>query len=346
MNDASFLDYVDGFRTGKFVVIGDFCLDLEMEIQDEPCFYNNYSVDKRYPVLQKKCSVGGAGNVAKHLLSLGASVTCLGFVGDDSDGREIIHQLAGMGADVSALNVEPNYRTDSYLRLRKHLDKENKEIVEYIVSDMITSSHRDEVIYRQLMDYIDKVDAVIVIDMQVKESSGTLSKSLRNKVSSIAEQYSDKWFLVDSRNHLCQYSHMILKCNLYEFNMLKQTGQYCGADETLNERAKGVLVETKARGLIVTLDKNGILYFDQNGSSTLCPAIEVPHIDSCGAGDAATCGILLGLYSKLPINDVLFLGNIMAAYTVQQAGTGVLKPGLIKELLCMKYEQTKEYQTV
>lgn len=60
---------------------------------------------------------GGAGNVAAVLLNLGATVRVVGVVGDDDLGKRLVEDLAGRGADVSAVLTDPSRPTTHKMRI-------------------------------------------------------------------------------------------------------------------------------------------------------------------------------------------------------------------------------------
>jgi D-beta-D-heptose 7-phosphate kinase/D-beta-D-heptose 1-phosphate adenosyltransferase len=60
---------------------------------------------------------GGAGNAAAILLTLGASVACVGVIGDDDFGRRLRSDLAARGTDVSGLVTDPCRPTTHKLRI-------------------------------------------------------------------------------------------------------------------------------------------------------------------------------------------------------------------------------------
>ena len=60
------------------------------------------------PVLNPNKSystLGGAGNVALNLKTLGASVTCVGYVGSDNDGIELVNLLKKQQIDTQHIHI-------------------------------------------------------------------------------------------------------------------------------------------------------------------------------------------------------------------------------------------------
>src|ERR671932_115432 len=86
---------VRGFKGRRCLVIGDAMLDVFERGRVKPP-----TPDTPAPVVtdvRKESSPGGAANVAANLAALGAEVTLLRVVGDDTPGSELLEGLARIG---------------------------------------------------------------------------------------------------------------------------------------------------------------------------------------------------------------------------------------------------------
>src|ERR1700755_3158543 len=89
------------FRSIKAGVIGDIMLDTYLWGHVE-----RISPEAPVPVValdRREYRIGGAGNVALNLASLGAAVTAFSVVGKDADGRALEGMLEASGIDTSYL---------------------------------------------------------------------------------------------------------------------------------------------------------------------------------------------------------------------------------------------------
>ena len=87
---STLLSKVLRFKSPSILVIGDYMLD-EIVFGDA----ERLSPDAPVPVLEMRnvqSRAGGAGNVARCLIAMGARVECLGIVGNDKEG-ELLSQL-------------------------------------------------------------------------------------------------------------------------------------------------------------------------------------------------------------------------------------------------------------
>jgi len=327
-------DCLDAFVGTTVAVVGDYCLDVEL-YADEYAKIDDRGDRICIQAANKQSAVGGAGNVAKHLLSLGATVYCFGLVGNDSDGDDICLHLARQKAVVTGLVQCEDRKTDCYLRIHTPNGAGSapfdRACVEYAVANTTKTTHEQEArLCCLLEEKIGLLDGIIIADMHTEDTAGTLTRNVKDELSRLAGERLDLPFIVDSRHYLSHYRHMYLKCNTPEFIC------YTGCADINSACVPAKIIEllsgTSARGLFITAGENGIRYYRQQCDSTDGYGLSAKAIDACGAGDAATCGILLGLNTSLAISDVLFLGNLMGCCVVEQQGTGILCPERIREV--------------
>ena len=92
----------------KITVVGDFCLDKYLYIDpalDEPSLETGKTA---YQVVGKGIYPGGAGTVTNNLRGLSAQVMCVGVIGEDGEGYELLNALEKIGADTSGMIRDPN----------------------------------------------------------------------------------------------------------------------------------------------------------------------------------------------------------------------------------------------
>lgn len=78
--------------------------------------------------------------------------------------------------------------------------------------------------------------------------------------------------------------------------------------------------------VIVRLDKDGAMVVTPDGRSEHIPGFVVDVVDTIGAGDGHTAGLIAALACDLPLRDGLILGNAIAATVVSKPGS-MLPPG-------------------
>lgn len=77
--------------------------------------------------------------------------------------------------------------------------------------------------------------------------------------------------------------------------------------------------------LCFTLGPLGALYY-RSGDIFYCPAIDVPVVETTGAGDSFIGGLIYAMNNKETIEKTLNIASICSAYTIQEIGTTTSMP--------------------
>lgn len=328
MNLQTMQDLMARASGAKITVVGDFCLDKYLYIDpklDEPSLETGKTA---YQVVGKGIYAGGAGNVASNLRGLTAQVKCVGIVGDDGEGYELLNVLNKMGADTAGMIRDPHRCTSTYTKPMygepgayeelNRLDFKNfkpmdKEIEAKVIENMCACAAES--------------DALLVLDQFVEPDCGVINTAVRKAVFELAAERPDLVIYADSRAFIHLFSGVIVKCN--NFEVVKSIHpDYEGEPdgETVLDCGSKLYAKNN-RPVFVTRGKHGIMVFDADGVHS-ADALNVPGpFDICGAGDSAASGIVLALSLGASPEDAAALGNIIASITIQQIGvTGFATP--------------------
>ena len=312
----------------RITVVGDFCLDKYLYIDPSKDELSLETGTVAYQVIGKGIYPGGAGNVAKNLRSLTAQVKCVGIVGDDGEGYELLSALKKLGADVSGMITDPNRCTSTYTKPMygqpgnyeelNRLDFKNfkpmdKDIEAKVIENMRACAAES--------------DALIVLDQFIEPDCGVINSGVRAAAIQLAAEMPDLVIYADSRAFIHLFSDVVVKCNNFEVVKSVDANFEGEPDGDMVLDCGGRLYEKNKRPVFVTRGKHGIMVFDAEGVHS-SPAVDVPGpFDICGAGDAAASGIVLALALGAAPVDAAQLGNIIASITIQQIGvTGSATP--------------------
>ncbi len=255
-----------------------------------------------------RVSTGGVGrNLAENLARLGEQVVLLSAVGDDSAGRQILHQARERGIDVSHVLVSPDHHTAAYLAV---LDE---------TGNLVTSID-DMSIHRRLMTpaYIYSHRSLFR-DARMVVLDANLSPATLRTVFRLARQHrvpvcadpTTATLAPRLRPHLANL--LLVTPNAAEAEAL------CGAPVTDRESALAAAQKLVSLGVqiaIVTLGATGLVYATSQESGHI-PAIEVEIVDLTGAGDALTAAVIFGLLHDFPVGEAVRLGVSAAALTLE-----------------------------
>jgi rfaE bifunctional protein kinase chain/domain len=317
----------------SITVFGDYCLDKYLYIEpdlDEPSVETGLTA---YQVTRKGIYAGVAGTVANALLALTAKVLCVGVVGDDGEGYELVRELNKRGADTSLMVTETERCTCTYTKPMRRNGDVYSEMNRLDFRNRIPMSHDVEAeLIARLREAAARSKALIVLDQFPEPNVGTVTDNMRDEVAKIAAENPDLIVYADSRAFISKFRNVIVKCNNFEIVRAVEPGYTGKPDRETVLRCAHILHERNGKPVFVTLGGDGIAVLE-SGRLAVIPGIEVTGpIDTCGAGDTASSGIVLGLSSGAGLVESAFLGNIVASITIQQIGvTGTATPAQVLE---------------
>lgn len=311
----------------KIAVIGDYCLDKYLYIDsslDEPSVETGLTA---YQVKSKKMYAGAAGTVAHNLRSLGAEVRCIGVIGHDGEGFELVRALDNMGADTTDMIIDANRCTPSYYKPMRsgesgyaetnRLDFKNYERMK---------SRTEEELLTYIYDAAETSDALIVLDQYLEPDCGVINSSVREVICDLALKKPELVVYADSRAFIHRFHNVILKCNNFETVRAVIPDYPVEPDEKTVTECGKKLYEKNGRAVFVTQGSRGMTVIDDKVFRAQGIQLDGP-LDICGAGDSASAGIVLALAQGASAADAAILGNLVASVTVQQIGvTGCATP--------------------
>src|SRR3990167_8216522 len=304
-------DIIRRFSKLSVLVLGDVMLD-------EYNFY--YSKDNRpspekqdkmvHLIKNSRITLGGAGNVAANLASLGVSTKFITLCGNDGNFFHLNQLMDKMGIESFSL-PDPKrpttvkrrfYGDDKYLF---RFDLESKEKIDNSFSNKILDEFK-KMVYG--------VDAVILSDY----NKGLFTESLSREIIDMCK---DIPVIVDFKpeNKSYFYKADIISPNYKEAKIIQPSFNM----NNLEEEVKKLRDELRSKSLVVTLGKEGVCGY--NGLSFFhIPANKVNVVDEVGCGDTVRSVLTLGYLSGLSLKESAELANYAAAVVIQKIGTATI----------------------
>jgi len=91
---------------------------------------------------------------------------------------------------------------------------------------------------------------------------------------------------------------------------------------------------------VITLGRCGALGISADGTKIYIPGYTVPVVDTCGAGDAFSAGLVCSLLDGRSLMQACQLGNVLGAIVATQAGgTEPVNRQLIQQFLAESPER-------
>lgn len=263
-----------------------------------------------FDVFPSSRRIGGAPlNVAAHFAKLLGESTIVSAVGNDELGAEAIKEVAALGLDTSHIKVS-KYDTG-----RADITMQGKN-ADYTFNE--PAAWDDITLDRPLEKNYD-----IIYFGTLVQRNRTSRETLAKILSSTNAKH--VFYDVNIRKHF--YTDEIILSSLERATILKVNDEELPliakiADaETDNERntAAKLIKDFNLEMVILTKGKEGTAIFTRDGQNSLRPG-DVPVIDTVGAGDSLSAGLLATYLKSGDIIKALRVGSALADYVVSHRG--------------------------
>jgi len=307
---------VEALGRPDVVLVGDFMLDRWVYGDSE-----RLSQEAPVPVLKvtgEETRTGGAGNVAAGIAALGAKVSCVGFVGNDDEGRQLRELLAAAGPDPSpliALDDRATIVKTRYVGLAQHKNPQqmlrvDREVTEPLASDV---QERINSSFREL------VASIPVVALQ-DHNKGLLTDTTTPEIIAAARS-ADCKVVVDPAligDYGRYRGATLLTPNRYEASLA--SGIDIEDSLSLQQAGRKILEQTCAESVMITLDKDGIFVLRGDGADRRLPPQSRSVYDGTGAGDAVLAAVTVALGDAWDLVDAADLANIVGGLEVERFG--------------------------
>ncbi|MCS7151772.1 MAG: PfkB family carbohydrate kinase, partial [Endomicrobia bacterium] len=208
MNKKHLIDIINRFQNKRIVVVGDIMLDRYIWGNVE-----RISPEAPVPVvdvMKETQSLGGCGNVANNITSVGGKAYIVTLVGNDNYAEELKSILVEKGVNIEGIFVDSQRPTTVKTRIIAH----NQQVVRVDKESRVQITPQ---IFEKIKDYIEsiktKVDAILISDY----GKGVITKTLLKYLISLAKKL-DIPITVDPKiEHFMEYKNVtILTPNLNE----------------------------------------------------------------------------------------------------------------------------------
>lgn len=329
MSEARLLEIIAGFSKARIAVLGDFFLDKYLDVDPVLAETSLETGKTAHQVVAVRHSPGAAGTVVNNLAALGAcTLFAVGFTGDDGEGYELRQDLGRLGCNTEHLFSAPDRHTPTYCKPRDASGAGlASEHPRYDIKNRTpTSVPLQERLVAALDAVLPLVDAVIVADQVDEHDCGVVTDRIIDVLADRPKRLPRMLLWADSRRRIGKFRRVVVKPN--QFEAVGWADPPPGA-KVETERLLPALAEFRRKTgapVVVTLGAEGILVSDPG--PTRIPAVRVEGpIDSTGAGDSTTAGMVLALVAGASYPEAALVGNLVASITIEQLSTtGTARP--------------------
>jgi len=305
----------------RVIVVGDLMLDRFLWGS-----VTRISPEAPVPVVRlhsESVTLGGAGNVARNLRSLGASVDLVGVLGRDPGGEQFRESLreADMddGAILEAAGRSTTVKTRAHHQQVVRIDRES--------TDPLPPGAEDAVC-RAVLDRLPGAGALLVSDYD----KGAVSPGILRRILPAAAS-AGVVISVDPKPP--NYDHYkpvtVITPNAHEARMM--AAPRARGEEGLLEAGEAILVRLGCRAVLLTQGEAGMTLFQASHPPLHIPAIAREVFDVTGAGDTVISALTLAMVAGASPEEAAILANAAAGCAVGKLGTAVVGPEEISRAL-------------
>src|SRR3954453_14473519 len=269
-------------------------------------------------VQRSETNIGGAGNVARNIASLGARCLFVGLIGEDDAGKTLKAALAQEDLIESVLVSDATRPTTRKVRfVSEHFS------THMLRADWEKASPAAAEVEQKLIDAIlpllSRADIVLLSDY----AKGVLTARVIRNVIDAARKLGKRVIVDPKSANLAIYrGATLLTPNRKEF--AEATRSRAGTDAEIAGAAQEAILLADCEAMLVTLSEHGMILVPRNGEAIHVPGHSVKVRDVSGAGDTSAAVVAVALAAGADWETALRVANAAAAVAVGKKGTAVV----------------------
>jgi len=288
-------------------------------------------------VEQSEC-LGGSGNVAANIVTLGARVEAFGVIGNDEPGRALQECLRGAGMADKGIIVDSKRVTTVKTRIiARHqqvvrVDHERREPLRAEIQEKLL---------RLVLTALKKLDALVLSDYD----KGLITDDFADRVLSAAHQLHVPVFVKPKTSRLYAYrGARAIVCNAKEASFY--VTRSLADEKSVEEAGRALLAHFGCGAVVITRGEKGMSVFEESWPRHLhvpATSFEVTYarvgqpgiergasgrqvFDVTGAGDTVLSVLALAAAAGAPLAEAAMLANTAAGVVVGKLGTASVSP--------------------
>src|ERR1700754_330716 len=267
---------------------------------------------------RSETNIGGAGNVARNIASLGARCIFVGLIGEDEVGVKLAVTLAQQPGIESVLVHDPARPTTRKVRFvsehfSTHMLRADWELAQP------ASGEIEQKLIDAIVPNIARADIVLLSDY----AKGVLTARVIRNVIDAAKRLGKRVIVDPKSANLAIYrGATLLTPNRKEF--AEATRSRADSDASIAEAARDAMYLADCEAMLVTQSEHGMTLVTREGGSIHVPALPAKVRDVSGAGDTVVAALALSLAAGADWEAALRVANAAAAVAVSKKGTATV----------------------
>ncbi len=299
-------------KPGKYVLIGDLCMDVFMQVAGYPDAGGDGTVQSMH-----QHAGGSAANTAIALAKLGGEPTLLTHTGSDIWAQQLLPKLKATGVRVDSIVQEHHAQTG----LTFLVVSSDAERTMFTYRGANRNLHPDEILSSLFTDvdflHISSYACLVAPQAQAVRTAVQIAAQKNIKISlDVGVEPA-----TDARETLQELLGQLTLIVLGESEALALT-QKMNLDDAIE-----TLIQSGVQTVALKLGKDGCRIINQE-RDTFLPGFMVQAVDSTGAGDAFCAGMMHGLSHGWHLQMAGKFANALGALAASRWGAGEELPSL------------------
>jgi D-beta-D-heptose 7-phosphate kinase/D-beta-D-heptose 1-phosphate adenosyltransferase len=314
---------VERFRGRRIAVLGDLMLDRYLWGRVE-----RISPEAPVPVVEierESFTLGGAGNVAANLATLGAQPVLFSALGDDDVAKTLRDALLAAGVDARGVIADRSRPTTIKTRIVAHA----QQVVRFDVESRADlSGSALSGLLEHIAGQLPECEGLIVSDY----GKGVVIPTTLESALGVARARGFEVSVDPKESHIDSYRGVsLLTPNQHEAGYVQ--GTRVRDEKSLMEVGWGLQKRLDARAVLVTRGADGMSLFERGGAYTHLPTVAREVFDVTGAGDTVVSVAALALAAGATFPEACSLANHAAGVVIREVGTASCTPQQLLESL-------------
>jgi D-beta-D-heptose 7-phosphate kinase / D-beta-D-heptose 1-phosphate adenosyltransferase len=310
---SALVERVEKLRGTMVLCVGDAMLDRFVYGSVE-----RISPEAPIPVLcveRETAMLGGAGNVVRNLVAVGAAPAFVSVVGDDTAGREVTRLVGEHGEIDPCIVVEPGRQTT----IKTRFFASNQQLLR---ADRESRSPVGDAIRAQLLQRVErllpKAGVMVLSDYGKGVLAAPIAAELIRRANAAGKQV-----IVDPKgtDYTIYAGATLVTPNRKELH--EATGLSVDSDEQVVAAARHLIDTCGFQAVLVTRSQDGMTLVRADGEITHLAAEAREVFDVSGAGDTVVATLAAALASGATLAEAAHLANVAAGIVVGKVGTAV-----------------------
>ena len=286
---------------------------------------------------QSEC-LGGAGNVAANVATLGARVEAFGVIGSDEPGRAL--QKCFRGASIADKGIIADSKRVTTVKTRIIARHQQVVRVDHERREPLRSETQEKLL-RLIFAALKKLDALVLSDYD----KGLITDDFADRVLSATHQLHVPVFVKPKTSRLYAYrGARAIVCNAKEASFY--VTRSLADEKSVEEAGRALLAHFGCGAAVITRGEKGMSVFEESSPRHLhlpATSFEVTYarvgqpgiesdatgrqvFDVTGAGDTVLSVLALAVAAGAPLADAAMLANTAAGVVVGKLGTASVSP--------------------